>query len=831
MMRRLKLIAVNILIHSLMDLPSQAADRLWNAPVSDDFESAVAWTGGLPPAVDGSDRVLLGVNGTYDVQFDIDTETFYGGAPHASDLIVNQTGAVSLVSSDFPLRSLIVDGAGLGGGQDLTAALGTLNLGREIDANAAFRLAVTGDARVQSGAINVWEGSQLEVGSLFDIATATGQTGTLNVSGAGALLTTPGGMSSSWGRNGGTANVTFDNAATATVGSVELANTNTAGTTGNVVVRGGAMLSTANWQLATAGGASTTALIDVHGPGSSITQSSNANLTVGHATNGVATINIGVTATSGSFTTGSAGAATINRTGTINIGGVSNTGTFTAANGLAINGGILQANVGGTFTLGAGKSLGVASGGRATFASGYITATNAVYNVTGTNSKFETTDGQLQIDSGATINVSNSGRLTSSSFVDMALNGNAALNVDGAGSLVTSGSGTSWWGTGGNTATISFANNATGTFGPLDVARSAVAGTTATINVLSGADLTSGLVRLSADGGTGNSGAINVQGAGSTYTLTGGSSITLGHTSTGTGTINVGTTTSGATVTTGTGSLTINRTGRLNVGSATTTGTFNLLGNASVLGEITVDALSTLNVAANHTLTLDSGGQLSNSGVLKGRGTVTGNVLNGGVVQPGTTIGTLTLQGDYAQLPEGTLRMELASASNYDRLIINGNATLSGRFLLELASGYTPAAGSTFNLIDWNNAEDEFTELQYPELPVGLTWDFDQLSTLGIVRVTGGGPPVLPGDYNADSQVDIDDYNTWKSSFGDSVSAGQEADGNFDGIVNAADYTVWRDNLGAGGAAALNSAVPEPATSFLAIMVFIGLGPTVLRRR
>lgn len=830
MIERLRILAVCLLVHSLMHAPSPAADRLWNAPVSNDFESSAAWTGGIPPAIDGSDRVLLGVKGTYDVQFDIDTETFYGGAPHVGDLSVNQTGAVSLVSSDFPLRSLIVDGAG--GGQDLLASLGTLNLGRETDANTAFRLVVAGDARVQSATVNVWQGSRLEVVDFIDVAAAAGQLGTLSVSGAGANLNVTGGLNSSWGRNGGAANVTFDNAATVSIGGVELANTNTAGTTGNLVVRGGATLSSSSLQLATAGGASTAASIDLHGVGSTITQSATANLTIGHATSGTAALNVGVTSSGGSFITGSAGTAAINRTGTVNVGGAASTGTFSAANGLTINGGILQTNADGIFTLGTGKTLAVTDGGRATFASGYATAANAIYNVSGANSKIETTSGQLQIDSGAAVNLSNGGRLLSSSYVDIATSGNGSLNVDGTGSLASSGGGTSWWGTGGNTAVINFTNGATGNFGPLDVARSSVTGTATTVNILSGSSFTSGLLRLAADGGAGNAGSINVQGTGSSYTVAGGGSITLGHASVGAGAINVGTIASGASFTTGSSSLTVNRTGQINVGSATTSGTFNLLSNASVLGEITVGALGTLNVAAGRTLTLNSGGLLTNSGVLRGNGLVTGDVLNGGVVDPGASVGTLTIDGDYTQLNSGTLRMSLASAASYDRLVVEGEASLNGQLLLELAPGYTPASGTIYDLIDWSNVLDGFSSLQYPELPPGLTWNFDQLESLGIVRVQGNGIPGLTGDYNADGQVDFDDYDTWKSTFGFSVIAGTEADGNINGLVDAADYSVWRDNLGASsGSASLAWAVPEPATGILTIMALIGLGPFLQRRR
>ncbi len=69
---------------------------------------------------------------------------------------------------------------------------------------------------------------------------------------------------------------------------------------------------------------------------------------------------------------------------------------------------------------------------------------------------------------------------------------------------------------------------------------------------------------------------------------------------------------------------------------------------------------------------------------------------------------------------------------------------------------------------------------------------------------------LLAGDYDADGDVDGDDYTAWRSSFG---TANALADGNHNGVVYAADYVVWRKNLGASVHSALGAtvgvAVPE----------------------
>lgn len=79
--------------------------------------------------------------------------------------------------------------------------------------------------------------------------------------------------------------------------------------------------------------------------------------------------------------------------------------------------------------------------------------------------------------------------------------------------------------------------------------------------------------------------------------------------------------------------------------------------------------------------------------------------------------------------------------------------------------------------------------------------------------------PGLDGDYDLDGDVDADDYQVWRTSFGMAGSA-LAADGNKNGIVDAADYTVWRDNVGASLPSSLSAAsnVPEPSGLLLCVL-------------
>ena len=82
-------------------------------------------------------------------------------------------------------------------------------------------------------------------------------------------------------------------------------------------------------------------------------------------------------------------------------------------------------------------------------------------------------------------------------------------------------------------------------------------------------------------------------------------------------------------------------------------------------------------------------GSVVNAGFFQGTGVVNGNVFNSGIVSPGASIGTLTINGDYTQSASGTLRIEVAGASpgQYDVLAVNGRASLAGRLQLIRVGG------------------------------------------------------------------------------------------------------------------------------------------------
>jgi T5SS/PEP-CTERM-associated repeat protein len=296
-----------------------------------------------------------------------------------------------------------------------------------------------------------------------------------------------------------------------------------------------------------------------------------------------------------------------------------------------------------------------------------------------------------------------------------------------------------------------------------------------------------------------------VDGAGSTWTDGGGLSIANG-------TLSI----TGGGMVSSSGDANIG-TGQFSIASATVDGA----GTAwTITGGLTLGSSS--GNGTTGTLTVRNGGVVSASspisiaahGTLKGDGTISGAVSNGGIVAPGATIGALHITGSYSQFSVGTLQIELAGTTpgaQFDRLAVSASVTLGGALNVSLINGFIPA-GTSFDILDWGSLSGVFNSIQLPALPNGLQWNTSQLYTTGVLSVG------IPGDFNGNGVVDAADYVVWRKGLGT--------------IYNQNDYTAWRSRFGqsggSGAGASVNTAVPEPAT--LALLMFAAAG-WCLRRR
>ena len=121
-----------------------------------------------------------------------------------------------------------------------------------------------------------------------------------------------------------------------------------------------------------------------------------------------------------------------------------------------------------------------------------------------------------------------------------------------------------------------------------------------------------------------------------------------------------------------------------------TTGTLRLSGTNTYVGTTNINA-GGLQVDGSIT----SNTFVNPGGTLLGVGTIFASVVNSGVVNPGDSPGTLTINNNYTQNANGTLRIEVAGlgAAEHDLLAVNGTAALNGTLQVLALNNFVPQRG------------------------------------------------------------------------------------------------------------------------------------------
>ncbi|WP_175517724.1 RHS repeat-associated core domain-containing protein [Planctomicrobium piriforme] len=140
---------------------------------------------------------------------------------------------------------------------------------------------------------------------------------------------------------------------------------------------------------------------------------------------------------------------------------------------------------------------------------------------------------------------------------------------------------------------------------------------------------------------------------------------------------------------------------------------------------------ASISTTVNGTLISTTNSVALKGGVLRGSGTVVGDVTNQATVAPGDPVGALSITGNYVQKGTGTLAIELngtAAGTQYDRLQVSGQASLNGNYMVTLADGYGPVSGLTYLPITYGSRVGGFSSTSLPSY---------------------GGSPLLASQYEA----------------------------------------------------------------------------------
>ena len=200
--------------------------------------------------------------------------------------------------------------------------------------------------------------------------------------------------------------------------------------------------------------------------------------------------------------------------------------------------------------------------------------------------------------------------------------------------------------------------------------------------------------------------------------------------------------------------------------------------------------------------------RLSSSAVLGGGGTIHGEVANdAGTVTPGaaSTIGTLAVNGGFAQSSSGVLAIDLSGVDGAsDRLEVGGVAQLGGTLRLLATPGEVPLPGHVYTVLTHVGGGGSLSienQTGFSGLRFGLS------ITPGAVVLELSA---FPGDANLDAVVNIADFAALAGGFNQN---GNWLDGDFTGdrLVNIADFSLLAGNFNLAAPAGRGwAAAPEP---------------------
>jgi len=180
-------------------------------------------------------------------------------------------------------------------------------------------------------------------------------------------------------------------------------------------------------------------------------------------------------------------------------------------------------------------------------------------------------------------------------------------------------------------------------------------------------------------------------------------------------------------------------------------------------GLLRIDSGATLDVRGDLTAGSTQGGLVTVNGLITGTGQVTAlaggifngtghitvsTVRNGGTIAPGLSPGTLTIDGNYEQLPGGRLEIEYAGTNpgEFDVLHVTGQTTLGGRLEVHFRGGFSP-----------DNPEAFVHAQDFVEADQGIVGDYAERVFVYPDRFA---------DFDDDGDKDLSDLAAFQNCFG-----------------------------------------------------------------
>ena len=124
---------------------------------------------------------------------------------------------------------------------------------------------------------------------------------------------------------------------------------------------------------------------------------------------------------------------------------------------------------------------------------------------------------------------------------------------------------------------------------------------------------------------------------------------------------------------------------------------------------------------------------VTGTGVLRGAGTINGTATNSsGTIRPGTSPGTLTINGNFSQGASGTLEVDIdgtTPGTQFDVLDVSGSASLDGTLKVVQGGGFDPGVSDVFAFMTSGSRSGTFATLDAPALGGGKSYQLDYPGT------------------------------------------------------------------------------------------------------